>query len=408
MSASNLGATLLQEVEVEGLDEVGATQSSQCETWTDQSQLLRTLRSSCEAPHSREYTGQSTIDKLLGACQHPDSSRLRHEHPSNATARLPPDKQSAIPHNHDCPVLELVGISPCSGRTQLLYYLVGLFLLPSEYDNRPLRGRASAVVIIDLSNRFSVLRLRDIMINHVHLCLDSLSEPASNKAISILIRSSLDHLHIFRPQSSPSLFATLSNLQSYIFDTTSYASGHRQVGSVIVHHVDAFLWQNRLEDAEDPTNEGKTTQKSTLLSDRFRDLVAHLRNLQDTFSCLITATSSALSTTSYTRVDGLVAPISSSHLPNAWKSFVTARLLVKRDSVQKFVHGMSAEEAAREAGQRREAVEKCTFSARLDWSESDVWKEGTKSAIKALGGGIECHFKVTTSGLGFSTEDGIS
>ena len=242
------------------------------------------------------------------------------------------------------------------------------------------------------------------MKSHVQSRIDASAELKPMETFNTLIQSSLDHLHVFRPHSSSALLATLSNLQSYVFDTASHYSANRCVGFIILHDLDSFLWQDRLEDAEDETSDGKPSQKITGLSRHFRDMVAHLRHLQADFSCLVIATSSALSAVTYTRINGLAVPSLRSHLPNVWRNFVTLRLIVQRDTIRKFPLGISAEEAAREAHQRREAVEKCMFSARMDWSESDNWREGTMSAIKALGDGGEFVFKVTTSGVSLSVE----
>lgn len=242
------------------------------------------------------------------------------------------------------------------------------------------------------------------MSDHVQSCLDENAESFSAGATTSLIRSSLEHLHVFRPQTSLSILATLSSLQSYLFDTASHVSANRLVGSIILHNVDAFLWQDRLEDAESQIHDANGPQMMGLLSSRFRDLVAHVRRLQADFSCLIIATSSALSTTTHTRIDGQVVPVLRSHLPNVWRNFVTVRLIVHRDPVRKFPLGISAEEAVTEAGQRRAAVEKSTFSARLDWSESDVWKEETRGIIKAIDGLREFVFRVTASGVELKME----
>ncbi|KAL8678426.1 MAG: hypothetical protein Q9224_007117, partial [Gallowayella concinna] len=247
----------------------------------------------------------------------------------------------------------------------------------------------SAVILIDLGNTFSLLRLRDIMAGNVRSCMHERSEPLPPDAINNLVRTSLNHLHIFRPQSSPCLLATLSNIQSYILDVNSHISANRPVGAIVLCNVDAFFWQDRLDDAEEPPPiEVNNGQKSgSLLSRRYRDLVAHLRRLQTDFSCPVFATTSALSSTTFSRIDGHMVPTLQSHLPSIWRSFVTARLILQRDSICKFPHGMSAEEAAGEAGQRRSAVENSAFTARLDWSDSDAWREDRRKMIKAIRGG---------------------
>ncbi|KAL9025475.1 MAG: hypothetical protein Q9196_005711 [Gyalolechia fulgens] len=367
MSAGNLGSRLLQEVKVEGLDE-----------------------------QSRPFTGQQRLDRLLQAFVKSDAPSPRRYNS--------PTCQRNVDSSLQTPVLELVGTSPCSGKTQLLYHLIGLSLLPSEHDGVNLGGRSSAVILFDLGNNISALRLQSIMVNEVQSCVGKSSEPAHVQTVVNLVQSSLEHLHLFRPQSSLSLLATFSNLESCIFNTASHSSADRQVSLIVLHHVDAFLWQDRLEDAEDPTNESNISQKTSLPSRRFRDLVAQLGRLHARFGCVIIATSSALSTVAYVRTDGLVVPTLRPHLPNAWRSFVTLRLLIQRDSVRKFPLGVSVEEAARGAGQRRAAVEKCIFSARLDWSESDDWREGTRVAVKALDDGGGFSFKVTAQGVDFNIE----
>ncbi|KAL8933008.1 MAG: hypothetical protein Q9216_006565 [Gyalolechia sp. 2 TL-2023] len=378
MSAGNLGSRLLQEVKVEGLDDT---------------EVLHTLRIARGSQQNRLLTGHQTIDQLLQAFVKSDA---------------PPPRHSSVAKSHQVPVLELVGVSPCSGKTQLLSHLIGLTLLPSEYGGIKLGGENSAVLLFDLGSSISVLRLQSIMANHVQSCVGKSSESVSLQRVVNFVQSSLEHLHLFRPQSSLSLLATFSNLESYIFNTASHFSANRQVGLIVLHHVDAFLWQDRLDDAEDPTNGGDNFRKSSVISDRFRDLAAQLGRLHAKFDCLVIATSSALSTMVYVRTNGLIVPILRSHLPNAWKSFVTLRLLIQRDSVRKFPLGVSAEEAAREADQRREVVERCLFSARLDWSESDDWREETRNAVKALKDGGDLSFRVTPKGIDFDIENRLS
>lgn len=287
----------------------------------------------------------------------------------------------------------------------MLYYLVSQMLLPASYEGIPLGGRSVTVVLFDLGSNMSVVRLKTLMIKEVSSRSGRMSEPLPIETITALIRSALEHLHVFRPQSSRSLLVTLSSLQSYIFDTTSHVSANRTLGAIFVNDIDAFLWQDRLEDAEDQTIDPTTLQTSRLLPNRFRELVNDLRRLQRDFSCLVVATSSALSPMTFTRVDGLSVPLLQSHLPSAWRSFVTARIIVQRDAVRKFQHGMSVEEAAREAGQRRDAVENSAFSARLDWSESEAWREDTRNAIRALDGTAALTFKITADGVDLNVDD---
>ncbi|KAI4176237.1 MAG: hypothetical protein LQ348_006027 [Seirophora lacunosa] len=379
MSAAALGTNLLQEVKEEGLNE-----------------LLHTLRSIHEDRQRHVHTGQANIDELLNAFE----SSHRHHLGRDLTSV----QHNTVRHQRR-PVLELIGATPCSGKTQLLYHLVGLSLLPKNYEDVSLGGNGAVVILFDLRTRFSVLRLKEVMFTHVQSQCEKSSETFSRDAVVSMVRNSLDHLHVFRPQTSLSLLVTLSNLQRYLFSTASHVSANRSVGSIILHDVDAFLWQDRLEDAEEQTHGSTAPQNAGLLSSRFRDMVTHVRRIQTIFSCLVIATSSALSTTSHTRIEGHTVPVLKSHLPNSWRSFVTVRLIVQRDSVRKFPLGISAEEAAAEADQRREAVEKSIFSARLDWSESDVWREETRGVLKAMDDVGDFPFRITASGVDFDVRN---
>lgn len=283
--------------------------------------------------------------------------------------------------------------------------MIGLLLLPAKYGDVILEGKDSAVVVFDLGNNLSMLRLQKIMANHVQSCSGNSSEPLSMAMVNSIVRCSLEHLHVVRPQTSISLLATLTNLHLHLFNTASHVSANRSVGSIILHRVDAFLWQDRLEVAEDQASDTRSVQKTSLLSSRFYDLVAYLRRLQTDLSCLIIATSSALSTTAYTRVDGQMVPVLRSHLPNVWRNFVTVRLIVQRNTVRKFPLGVSVEEAVAEAGQRREAVDNSVFSARLNWSESDNWREETRAALRAIEGVGEISFRITASGVVVGMDD---
>ncbi|KAL8646647.1 MAG: hypothetical protein Q9210_006015 [Variospora velana] len=392
MSVATLGTNLWQEVKEEGLNEVGYRSSLVKNFWADQTKLLHTLRSIYVNQQRQVHTGQANVDELLNAFA--SSTRLHIGHDFASASH------NAIRH-HGRPVLELIGATPCSGKTQLLYHLIGLSLLPSKYEDVSLGGNGTVVILLDLGTRFSLLRLEKVMVTHVQSQFDKRSETFSRNSVESMVRTSLDHLHVFRPQTSLSLLATLSNMQNYLFNTACHVSANRRVGSIVLHNVDAFLWQDRLEDAEDQTHDTAAPQNAGLLPGRFRDLVAHVRRLQASLSCCVIATSSALSTTSYTRIDGQVVPVLRSHLPNSWRSFVTVRLIVQRDSVRKIPLGICAAEAAAEAGQRREAVEKSVFSARLDWSESDVWREETRSVIKAMDDVGDFLFRITTSGVDF-------
>ena len=84
-----------------------------------------------------------------------------------------------------------------------------------------------------------------------------------------LISDSLTHLHIFRPQESSSLQATLDSVPSYLLTQHSlHVSANRPLGLIAINDLSAFLWQDRLDADEesDPLNhhpQGESKQWSS-------------------------------------------------------------------------------------------------------------------------------------------------
>ncbi|KAL8649542.1 MAG: hypothetical protein Q9226_005538 [Calogaya cf. arnoldii] len=210
MSAETLGTNLLREVKVEGLDE-----------------LLRTLRSKHEPQNPKNYTGEPAIDKLLNVFTH---------------------TRDRFSHQHQNPVLELVGSSPCSGKTQLLYHLIARLLLPPSHEDTPIQGKNTAIILFDLSNSFSLIRLRDIITGYIRSQNPLNPQLLDQNSLNTLIRISLHHHHIFRPQSSSSFLSTLKSLQNYILNIHAHISANRPVGAIILSNIDAFIHQDRLDD----------------------------------------------------------------------------------------------------------------------------------------------------------------
>ncbi|KAL8889805.1 MAG: hypothetical protein Q9192_005961, partial [Flavoplaca navasiana] len=331
MSAEALGANLLREVKVEGLDE-----------------LLRTLRFNNLPQEHQTYTNVPAIDKILNIFT------SAQNHPNN---------------QHQSPVLELVGSSPCSGKTQLLYHIITRLLLPLSYNNIPLAGKNTAIILLDLRSNFSLLRLRDVISNYIRSCLPQDVPPLEKESIIALIHDLLHHLHVFRPQSSASFLSTLQSVEKYVLDLQAHISANRTVGAVVISGIDAFIHQDRLEDVDgghqhSPNNSTKNPLSIPHSHQRFRDIIAQLRNIQHIFSTPVIATSLAFASLSYHHLsNGQQVPILPSHLPPPWRNFVTVRLICGRERVRKFQYGVSVLEVqGREAAMRQEAVEKGNFA----------------------------------------------
>ncbi|KAH8701302.1 hypothetical protein GQ44DRAFT_632126 [Phaeosphaeriaceae sp. PMI808] len=146
------------------------------------------------------------------------------------------------------PTIELV--SPPSthhfsgtGKTSLLYLIIAHAILPPSFSNIPLAGQNAAVILLDPLQHFSVSRLATTMLNHIITALNKANEPLDTPTkanLKTTISQSLLHLHIFRPQSWPSLIATLTSLPTYLFDATKHKSTHRRIHSIVLDDIDFF------------------------------------------------------------------------------------------------------------------------------------------------------------------------
>lgn len=378
MSGEALGRDLLGEVKVEGLDE-----------------LLLSLRE-LDA-NSDSHLGILPIDRLLDVFQNPPPTRQQQHYQTQWSAQQGP---APPPREKPLPVIEITDAAACSGKTQFLYLVISLSLLPAKHKDVPINGKGNAVVLLDLSGRVSVLRLYDVMHNHVSSTCSAPSTALPEQEITSLISDSLTHLHIFRPQSSSSLLATLASLQSFLLSQPStHFSANRPLGLLAINDLSAFLWQDRLE-ADEKTglrlSNHAEKANNTLFLQRYRSLISSLRHIQHVFSsCTIVATNWGL------------APITSKaghlplrpHLPSVWNHFCTVKIVVERDRVSKFGPGLSAEEAKREGVQRWQAVKKSGFSGWINWWGHEEWREETMEALRGLENEGGFSFRVTGDGI---------
>ena len=296
-------------------------------------------------------------------------------------------------------VLEITGATACSGKTQILYHLISISLLPVKYRDMADFGKSYAVVLLDLSSKFSVLRLYNVMCDRVSSICSTNSFAIPDAEVSSLVSDSLMHIHIFRPQESSSLQATVDSIPSYLLTQHSlHVSANRPLGLIAMNDLSAFLWQDRLdadEESDPSTTARKEKANNSLFLQRYRSLVSSLRHIQQLFSCTIVATNWAFApTTSVANHRGLRP-----HLPSVWNNFCTVRLVVERDRVPKFGPGMSAEEAVNEKQQRWEAVEQSGFSGRINWWGSENWRDEVGEGLGGLGRGGSFHLEVTNMGI---------
>ena len=282
------------------------------------------------------------------------------------------------------PVIELTGATPSSGKTQLLHHIIATTLLPKAYKHSPFGGKQAAVALLDLSSNYSILRLQSVLEGRLSACLSASDD--SIQGYETLVHDSLQHLHIFRPQSHRCLLATIAALPAYFLSNpTSHYSANRPLGAIVINNLSAFFWQDR-QDAEEQKDAALEEPDITALDKahslfltRYRSLVNSLRQVQRLFDCPIIATDWALATPVYSSDGSSLRP----HLPGIWNKFCTVNIVLQRNPVTKFGPGMSVEEVLAEKEQRQDAVDRSGFSGWVNCWHSELWKEEVRIAIKA-------------------------
>lgn len=446
--AASFGEKLLGEVYEEGLDE-----------------LLHDLNCLYESSNStpRERLGIQALDDLLGVFVPSPTTvpgaRAQYQ-PPEPTIRTDLDKQeqeqeqvsheepiqSQLGHDSNTyyrekfhppvrikstdPVVEISSTSSGAGKTQTLYYLAAVAILPSEFNGAKLNGRESAVVFIDSDGRFDAERLLTVARGIVHKKLKSQHERAvspsasategvleySQEDLDALLVASLQHVHVFRPQSSVALLSTLQSLDTYLLDLARHFSSSRPLHAIIIDSASAFFWQDKLHDevarTEDigrPYDEiecERRKKKSFYLFDMYADLVTELKRLQRRFSCAVVYTTIAWSGRSTpgqlstprpsgpfalfdpSDIPASRAPSFRSSLPGPWGVFPTIRLVVQRDMVRPFPPTMTAIEAQRQAPRRQEVVLKGRFVGWVNgWGRED-WPQRVVKGLEEKSGGM--------------------
>ncbi|KAF7117340.1 hypothetical protein CNMCM5793_006089 [Aspergillus hiratsukae] len=449
--AASFGEKLLREVHSERLDE-----------------LLHDLRSLFpRSPgESTSQLGVKALDALLevfmpspSAQAHihqvgRDTYQRQSEHGVQHTQADVEDDQNASAEDRRLPaasltkqidpVIEISSTSSAAGKSHLLYYLTAIAVLPSTINGVRVDGRASAVVFIDADGRFDAERLRTVACGLIDRKLKAYSGTEQEgqmhppnltpQELESIIVTSLQHVHVFRPQSSASLLATLKSLQAYLLDISRHYSSHRPLHAIFIDSATAFFWQDKLHDDVARTeNIGRPVAEIELernqkriffLSDIYAELVQTLKALQRHFGCIVAYTCKTLNSRSGTGYQGQsqstqqpsgpfdlynpsnVAAARSTPsfrcpLPAPWGTFATLRLVVRRDAVRPFPPMMTARDARRDAIMRQNVVLEGRFLGWVNEWERGEWPRRFVDGLKERNGGV-FSFHVGRGGVEFA------
>ncbi|PGH30728.1 hypothetical protein GX50_06490 [[Emmonsia] crescens] len=343
-------------------------------------------------PTSPQYAplGIKPLDDIL---------RVFHPSPPHAsiTSASPyATEAAAATHIPRQPVLEITSPSSADGKSHLLYYITALAILPDTYHNIILRGRNSAIVFLDTDCRFDAVRLREVTRGIVleRAVEQGILLPAAgsnsghgneDEDLNKMLHTALSHVHVFRPQSSASLLATIRSIEPYLLHGTAeghnkHESHYRPLHAILLDSASAFYWQDRHEmevlsipgvreeraRARAPNDNDNDTPPSQLP----HQIIHALRALQHTFSCplifttwgLLRATPHASSRRHISHAPATTPlykphrPSFRPHLPRPWPSFPTCRIIVQRDVVRPFAPFLTMDEVKGEARERQAVV----------------------------------------------------
>jgi len=281
-------------------------------------------------------------------------------------------------------VIGLTSTKSGHGKTNLLYYLTVISILPRLFN-----GKESAVVWLDTDNRFSALRLLQVALHHLAKSRPTLTSPDQDAIATEALR----HVHIFQPRSSAQLLNTLHSLTDYLLNTHTHNSGARALSLLILDSATSFHWQDRFDSEIARLEAGPEIPYHSQIS-KTSEAIRLLKALQQQFDCTLLYTTSPASAPSRP---------SSERLPDPgvgpWTGFATVTLTLARRLVPQFAADTTMEDCLRDKGQRLEALSHGRFIATVDWSGSNAWTSGVRDAIETSNRKGSFGFRVTTDGV---------
>jgi DNA-repair protein XRCC2 len=142
-------------------------------------------------------------------------------------------------------VIELQGPAG-SGKTHLVYAAVATCILPSRYSSAVIGGWGQAAVVIDAEDSFDLLRLKQLLVAKIATGLPRGSYPQhglDQESRDQVVHNALQNLHVFHPNSSTQLAATVTYLSQYLQEEPTLR--HREIGLLVVDSLSCFYWQDR-------------------------------------------------------------------------------------------------------------------------------------------------------------------
>ncbi|KAL2441876.1 hypothetical protein ABEF95_016775 [Exophiala dermatitidis] len=368
-----------------------------------------------------------------------------HHHPQT------PSRQAVPKPKHDPPATTIEISSPKSatGKTTLLYYLCAIATLPVESG-----GKGSTVVYIDSDGRFSASRLMQVMKHYIATSKQkqtTTTDPVGSRSLSnnnhkgkskdpnpsrdndkpnnvninttsdrahvnesesesdttSIALEALQHIHVFRPQSSNQVVTILQSLPEFLFDRSKIQSSvYRHLGLLVLDSATAFYWQDRFdrdmarlggtESSGMPAAAEKPTGTTT------SGIIECLKSLQRRFDCVVAFTTINYSTTTSTATstaptsgpaatvvgdrrghDTQPAPDTKPVPSTQWSTYATLTLDLSRIAVPQFPPQLTLSECLADADKRFAAMRNTRIQIR----------------VRGPAGGVPVVLKITDEGV---------
>ncbi|MCJ1331247.1 hypothetical protein MMC10_007935 [Thelotrema lepadinum] len=342
-------------------------------------ELLSGLRAT--ASLSSPSTGIAIVDDIIPALRHLNlstlsydtvGSEIRNDRPLEPPALEDHNRRNAPP-KHVPPVLEVKATGSAEGQWQFLYRVVADMLLGCALkssrieENAMQRSRSrdyhsksagGLVVWIDCFRRFDIRQLYKIMLSMASKPSLEASEAGDHDAHS-LVYAALDNLHVFSPETSGGLLATVRSLDSHLLSLQNQAAGDLSVRAIIISDITSFYWEDRQKEEDEkaanlgvpsrseerssPPLEDQPRPKRSMpftISSHHASLTSSLSRLTKTFCCpllLLTTCFYPMTFPQPLQDQGSLErrPALRSPLPSPWSRLVNIEMILQKQKMGK-------------------------------------------------------------------------
>ncbi|CCX07037.1 Similar to DNA repair protein XRCC2; acc. no. Q9CX47 [Pyronema omphalodes CBS 100304] len=265
-------------------------------------------------------------------------------------------------------VIEISSVHTSAGKTHLLYYITAMCVLPETSCSIQLHGRSSSIIIIDNDGRFDVSRLFTIMLSHVLSCYKESGLDIPDSGAEAVVKDSLQHVHLFRPQNLAEVVKVLQGLPDY-YTSPRYGTLDRSLGGILIDSLSAFYWPEKLANS---VSEGSDTGSH----ETYETMVRLIRGLSDRFGTftiattwglhLVDETHQAPTTFGHATKSSTETPVFYPYFPSVWNRLVDVKLVVARNVKPRFSRNTSISEAFQEIRLHNKASARYAFKGWID------------------------------------------